>query len=164
MTRIFHVSDLHFGRPAVPAQIEAIESFIQREKFDVVAISGDVSQRARAHMLASPFGTIHGTTYAQRSGSRVLLIFGDQANAPANLQPLLQALLHDVAIFADLDQAIKIKPDFARAYADRGLAYLAEGKDAEAEQDFKKCFGLDATLRPAIEKLANELRRRRAVK
>lgn len=48
MTTIFHVSDLHFGRPAVPAQIEAIEAIIQEGRFDVVAISGDVSQRARA--------------------------------------------------------------------------------------------------------------------
>ncbi len=48
MTTVFHVSDLHFGRPAVPAQIEAIEAIIQDEKFDVVAISGDLSQRARA--------------------------------------------------------------------------------------------------------------------
>ena len=45
---VFHVSDLHFGRPAVPAQIEAIEAMIQQEKFDVVAISGDLSQRARS--------------------------------------------------------------------------------------------------------------------
>jgi 3',5'-cyclic AMP phosphodiesterase CpdA len=45
---IFHVSDLHFGWPAVPEQIEAIERIIQEEKFDVVAISGDLSQRARA--------------------------------------------------------------------------------------------------------------------
>lgn len=46
--RVFHVSDLHFGRPAVPAQIEAIEATIQDEKFDVVAISGDLSQRSRS--------------------------------------------------------------------------------------------------------------------
>src|SRR5690606_16090454 len=46
--RIFHVSDLHFGQPAVPEQIDAIEEIIQAERFDVVAISGDVSQRARA--------------------------------------------------------------------------------------------------------------------
>ena len=46
--RIFHVSDLHFGRPAVPDQIDAIEGMIQRERYEVVAISGDVSQRARA--------------------------------------------------------------------------------------------------------------------
>ena len=48
MTTVFHVSDLHFGRPAVPAQIEAIEQIIQDDKFDVVAISGDLSQRSRA--------------------------------------------------------------------------------------------------------------------
>ena len=48
MLRLFHVSDLHFGRPAVPAQIESLEAFIQEERFDVVAISGDLSQRARA--------------------------------------------------------------------------------------------------------------------
>lgn len=47
-TTIFHVSDLHFGRPAVPEQIEAIESLIREGKFDVVAVSGDVSQRARS--------------------------------------------------------------------------------------------------------------------
>jgi 3',5'-cyclic AMP phosphodiesterase CpdA len=45
---VFHVSDLHFGRPAVPAQIEAIEEIIQKQKFDVVAVSGDVSQRSRS--------------------------------------------------------------------------------------------------------------------
>jgi 3',5'-cyclic AMP phosphodiesterase CpdA len=45
---VFHVSDLHFGRPAVPAQIEAIEQIIQQNKFDVVAVSGDLSQRSRS--------------------------------------------------------------------------------------------------------------------
>ncbi len=48
MTTVFHVSDLHFGWPAVPEQIEAIEEIIQTSKFDVVAISGDMSQRARS--------------------------------------------------------------------------------------------------------------------
>ena len=48
MPSIVHVSDLHFGRPAVPEQIDAIEAMIQERRFDVVAISGDVSQRSRA--------------------------------------------------------------------------------------------------------------------
>jgi Icc-related predicted phosphoesterase len=46
--RILHVSDLHFGRPAVPEQIDAIEAMVQREKYEVVAISGDLTQRARS--------------------------------------------------------------------------------------------------------------------
>jgi 3',5'-cyclic AMP phosphodiesterase CpdA len=48
MITVFHVSDLHFGWPAVPEQIEAIEQIIQTKKFDVVAISGDLTQRARS--------------------------------------------------------------------------------------------------------------------
>jgi 3',5'-cyclic AMP phosphodiesterase CpdA len=45
---IFHCSDLHFGHPAVPEQYEAIETLIQERRFDVVAISGDLTQRARS--------------------------------------------------------------------------------------------------------------------
>jgi 3',5'-cyclic AMP phosphodiesterase CpdA len=45
--RVLHVSDVHFGRPAVPEQFEAIEATIAEERYDVVAISGDLSQRAR---------------------------------------------------------------------------------------------------------------------
>ena len=45
---VLHCSDLHFGHPAVPQQYEAIEALIQQGHYGVVAISGDVSQRARA--------------------------------------------------------------------------------------------------------------------
>jgi 3',5'-cyclic AMP phosphodiesterase CpdA len=48
VTTLFHCSDLHFGHPAVPEQYEAMESMIQDRRYDVVAISGDVSQRARS--------------------------------------------------------------------------------------------------------------------
>jgi 3',5'-cyclic AMP phosphodiesterase CpdA len=48
MLSILHVSDLHFGRPAVRAQIEAIEETIRDGGYDVVVISGDLTQRARA--------------------------------------------------------------------------------------------------------------------
>ena len=47
-TTIFHCSDLHFGHPAVPEQYEAMEELIARQRYTVVAISGDVSQRARS--------------------------------------------------------------------------------------------------------------------
>ena len=47
-TTLFHCSDLHFGHPAVPEQYEAIEAIIAERQFDVVAISGDLSQRARS--------------------------------------------------------------------------------------------------------------------
>jgi len=47
-TTLFHCSDLHFGHPAVPAQYEAIEAIIAERRYDVVAISGDLSQRSRS--------------------------------------------------------------------------------------------------------------------
>ncbi|HSA54090.1 MAG TPA: metallophosphoesterase [Gemmatimonadaceae bacterium] len=46
--RVFHVSDLHFGRPVAPDIVEAIEAHIAVDRYDVVAVSGDLSQRARA--------------------------------------------------------------------------------------------------------------------
>lgn len=48
MTTVFHCSDLHFGHPAVPEQYEAMETLIADRHYDVVAISGDLSQRARS--------------------------------------------------------------------------------------------------------------------
>jgi 3',5'-cyclic AMP phosphodiesterase CpdA len=47
-TTIFHCSDLHFGHPAVPEQYEAMEDIIRQRRYNVVAISGDLSQRARS--------------------------------------------------------------------------------------------------------------------
>lgn len=52
MTTLLHVSDLHFGVYSVAEQVAAIESMIQREKFDVVAVSGDLTQRARRREFA----------------------------------------------------------------------------------------------------------------
>ena len=43
--RILHISDLHFGKPCVPAAIDAMEAHLHAGNYDVVAISGDVSQR-----------------------------------------------------------------------------------------------------------------------
>ena len=51
MISVLHVSDLHFGKPSVPEQIAAIEAMIQQEHYDVVAVSGDISQRARPREL-----------------------------------------------------------------------------------------------------------------
>jgi 3',5'-cyclic AMP phosphodiesterase CpdA len=48
VTRILHVSDLHFGWPAIPEQADAVEAIAQSEPFDVVVVSGDLAQRARA--------------------------------------------------------------------------------------------------------------------
>ena len=45
---VFHCSDVHFGHPAVPEQYETIEALIQERRFDVVVLSGDLTQRSRS--------------------------------------------------------------------------------------------------------------------
>lgn len=45
MTRLIHVSDLHFGRPAVSERLEALREFISDLHPDAVAVSGDLTQR-----------------------------------------------------------------------------------------------------------------------
>lgn len=44
---IVHLSDLHFGGVADLAQIEALESLVPTIEPDVIALSGDLTQRAR---------------------------------------------------------------------------------------------------------------------
>ena len=44
---------------------------------------------------------------------------------------------YDLAI-DDFNKAIERNPNFALAYNNRGIAYKALGKDAEAEKDFAK--------------------------
>jgi len=43
----------------------------------------------------------------------------------------------------DYNQAIKLKPNFAAAYADRGMAYHGQEKSAFAIQDLEKAVSLD---------------------
>jgi 3',5'-cyclic AMP phosphodiesterase CpdA len=47
--RILHVSDLHFGGPSIPTQVDALEAWFGRESVDAIVISGDLSQRQRRH-------------------------------------------------------------------------------------------------------------------
>ena len=79
MTTVFHVSDLHFGRSAVPAQIEAIEQLIQQQAHDVVAISGDLSQRARAGEFQRAAVFIRDVTGTCREGRNGELLAGIEA-------------------------------------------------------------------------------------
>ncbi len=45
MPTLAHLSDIHFGPPEVPAHVAAVERRLQERRWDVVAISGDLTQR-----------------------------------------------------------------------------------------------------------------------
>jgi len=50
---------------------------------------------------------------------------------------------------ADFDKAIELNPN-DRANGDRGITRLVQGKDAEAQQDFARCFDLDPGMTTAL--------------
>jgi 3',5'-cyclic AMP phosphodiesterase CpdA len=49
VTKILHISDLHFGRPMVAHRLNALEEHIHEERPAAVAVSGDLTQRCTSH-------------------------------------------------------------------------------------------------------------------
>jgi 3',5'-cyclic AMP phosphodiesterase CpdA len=47
VTTVLHISDLHFGRPAVSERLESLKMFVADIKPDAVAVSGDLTQQCR---------------------------------------------------------------------------------------------------------------------
>ena len=42
---VVHISDLHFGRPAVAERLDALKGYVGKIQPDAVAVSGDLTQR-----------------------------------------------------------------------------------------------------------------------
>jgi tetratricopeptide (TPR) repeat protein len=61
---------------------------------------------------------------------------------------------------ADLNKALEIAPQYAKAYGDRGLIRLMRGETAEVESDLKKCFELDSTLETQFKAAVSQLKQR----
>jgi len=51
LTRMLHISDLHFGPPFVPAVAEALLRTIPSLAPDAIVVSGDLTQRAKRHQF-----------------------------------------------------------------------------------------------------------------
>jgi len=52
----------------------------------------------------------------------------------------------------DFTRAIDLDPTLALAYENRGLAFLLQGKEVEASQDFKRCLTVDPGLKEDLGK------------
>jgi hypothetical protein len=65
---------------------------------------------------------------------------------------------------ADLDKAIELQPDYAKAYGDRAIIRLMRGETADAESDLKKCVALDPTLESHFNAAANRIRHQNALR
>lgn len=51
MTRIAHISDIHFGRISHPGVVDALVADINASDVDLVIVSGDLTQRAFGHQF-----------------------------------------------------------------------------------------------------------------
>lgn len=107
---IFHASDLHFGSPRAAQRAEALIAEVDRHRPAVVAISGDLTQRARTRQFQQ---------------ARAFL---DRVNAPLIVVPGN----HDVPLWnvlARFFQPLKkyerwVTDDLTPMYVDAGLAVM----------------------------------------
>lgn len=76
MINIAHISDLHFGRE-VPELVEALAAQINHTPPDLVAVSGDLTQRARVHEFQA------ARAFFDRLPQPVLVVPGNH-DVPAN--------------------------------------------------------------------------------
>jgi 3',5'-cyclic AMP phosphodiesterase CpdA len=51
MRRILHISDVHFGPPHLPRMAEAVLALVEERRPHLVALSGDLTQRAKPHQF-----------------------------------------------------------------------------------------------------------------
>lgn len=109
MPTLLHLSDVHFGPPEVPAHIAAVERRFAERRWDVIAISGDLTQRsfrsqfikARAFLdrarASAPTVVIPGNHDVAwwwcpvGLGLPSLMYAGYRAHIDANLEPSLRA-------------------------------------------------------------------------
>jgi len=62
------------------------------------------------------------------------------------------------ACAACFGQALILDPRCAMALLNRGIGYLQQGREAEAQQDFNQCLKIDPTLKPEPEAVVGEAR------
>ena len=61
--------------------------------------------------------------------------------------------MNDLApAIGDFTRALELDPAVALAYENRGLAFLLQGKQVEARQDFRRCLTLDPGLKEDLDK------------
>jgi chromosome segregation protein len=102
-----------------PKFVSAIEAALGRNLHTIVLQNGDVVPEIFATLTKKKLGqtALYVPELAQSSLPQkqntlpegALAFAEEKVNAPESLQPLVQRLLHDVVIFADLDRAIHFK-------------------------------------------------------
>ena len=71
MRRILHISDVHFGPPHLPVVAEAVLRLVDRRQPDLVALSGDLTQRAKPRQFRA------ARSWVDRIGAPTLSVPGN---------------------------------------------------------------------------------------
>lgn len=58
------------------------------------------------------------------------------------------------AAIDDYGRAIELDPYLAMAYANRGLIFLVQGRQAEADKDFTQCLNLEPDMADKLRELS----------
>ena len=109
--KIAHLSDIHFGRIAFPRILDALVEDVEEERVDLVAVSGDLTQRA----LHSQFRD--AAAYLERFNAPQVIV-------PGNLDvfPWWRPL---VRIFRPVDRFKSyFGPELIRSFVSPGFALL----------------------------------------
>lgn len=109
MSRIAHISDLHFGRHD-PRLADALLEALARARPDIVALSGDLTQRARRHEFAA------ARAFMDRLTAPVVAVPG---NHDVPLFNLFERLARPMSRYVRL-----ITPDRQPLFADETTAVL----------------------------------------
>ena len=62
----------------------------------------------------------------------------------------------------DFTKAIELDSKSALFYANRGMALLLKGKEAEAQRDFDHCLELSPSFKPGLERQIKAIKEQRA--
>lgn len=163
VTTIFHCSDLHFGHVAVPAQYEAIEALIAERGYDVVAISGDLTQKCRSGEFQRARSFIRNAEAKSRTivvpGNhdvawwRAPLGLGNRRNMTANYRRYISEELEPVlrvagATFVGLNTAPGIVRQTLtwKLLQNSVIGNVTRGQIEQAAAEFQKSRGDDARV------------------
>lgn len=86
------------------------------------------------------------------------MAFFPSAEGYANRGVAYQQTNRDALALADYEEAIRLNPDFGRAYLLRGLVKLKRGEALAAQKDFDRGFQLNPGLHPEFDPMIEQLR------
>ncbi len=121
MRTIVHLSDLHFGR-VNPAILPPLLSFIREAKPDLVAISGDLTQRARTEEFKAAREFLNAIPFAQIvvPGNHDVPLFNVFARFVRRLDRYCRFITDDLAPFYSDEEIAVAGVNTARALTFKG--------------------------------------------